>query len=77
MAATVYCMLLGTYMKVKNEGGVWKPEGLFRRWVSALGYSRKRMNSDRFHLAEEGSLRQCSDSTRLALGRERSQGFPT
>ncbi|KAL1786667.1 mitotic checkpoint serine serine/threonine-protein kinase BUB1 isoform X2 [Sigmodon hispidus] len=31
VAATIYCMLFGTYMKVKNEGGVWKPEGLFRR----------------------------------------------
>ncbi|KAM8785249.1 mitotic checkpoint serine/threonine-protein kinase BUB1 [Rhynchonycteris naso] len=31
VAATVYCMLSGSYMKVKNEGGVWKPEGLFRR----------------------------------------------
>lgn len=31
VAATVYCMLFGSYMKVKNEGGVWKPEGLFRR----------------------------------------------
>nr|XP_023396871.1 mitotic checkpoint serine/threonine-protein kinase BUB1 isoform X4 [Loxodonta africana] len=31
VAATVYCMLFGTYMKVKNEGGAWKPEGLFRR----------------------------------------------
>ncbi|XP_008847440.1 mitotic checkpoint serine/threonine-protein kinase BUB1 [Nannospalax galili] len=31
VAASVYCMLFGTYMKVKNEGGVWKPEGLFRR----------------------------------------------
>ncbi|KAI5929388.1 Mitotic checkpoint serine/threonine-protein kinase BUB1 [Manis javanica] len=31
VAATVYCMLFGTYMKVKNEGGVWKPEGLYRR----------------------------------------------
>lgn len=29
-------MLFGSYMKVKNEGGVWKPEGLFRRWVLAL-----------------------------------------
>lgn len=36
VAATVYCMLFGTYMKVKNEGGIWKPEGLFRRWVLAL-----------------------------------------
>ncbi|XP_076989840.1 mitotic checkpoint serine/threonine-protein kinase BUB1 isoform X2 [Tamandua tetradactyla] len=31
VAASVYCMLFGTYMKVKNEGGVWKPEGHFRR----------------------------------------------
>ncbi|XP_022376263.1 mitotic checkpoint serine/threonine-protein kinase BUB1 isoform X4 [Enhydra lutris kenyoni] len=31
VAATVYCMLFGTYMKVRNEGGIWKPEGLFRR----------------------------------------------
>ncbi|XP_040849449.1 mitotic checkpoint serine/threonine-protein kinase BUB1 isoform X1 [Ochotona curzoniae] len=31
IAATVYCMLFGTYMKVKNEEGIWKPEGLFRR----------------------------------------------
>ncbi|XP_054431501.1 mitotic checkpoint serine/threonine-protein kinase BUB1 isoform X2 [Pteronotus mesoamericanus] len=31
VAATVYCMLFGSYMKVKNEGGVWKPEGLYRR----------------------------------------------
>uniref|UniRef100_A0A2K6KEL6 BUB1 mitotic checkpoint serine/threonine kinase n=1 Tax=Rhinopithecus bieti TaxID=61621 RepID=A0A2K6KEL6_RHIBE len=31
VAATVYCMLFGTYMKVKNEGGQCKPEGLFRR----------------------------------------------
>ncbi|KFO27366.1 Mitotic checkpoint serine/threonine-protein kinase BUB1 [Fukomys damarensis] len=31
VAATVYCMLFGTYMKVKNEGGVWKPDGIFRR----------------------------------------------
>ncbi|XP_051000546.1 mitotic checkpoint serine/threonine-protein kinase BUB1 [Acomys russatus] len=31
VAASVYCMLFGTYMKLKNEGGVWKPEGLFRR----------------------------------------------
>lgn len=31
VAATVYCMLFGTYMKVKNEKGVWKPESLFKR----------------------------------------------
>lgn len=33
-------MLFGSYMKVKNEGGVWKPEGLFRRWVLALGENK-------------------------------------
>ncbi|XP_068931668.1 mitotic checkpoint serine/threonine-protein kinase BUB1 [Petaurus breviceps papuanus] len=31
IAATAYCMLFGTYMKVKNDQGVWKPEGVFRR----------------------------------------------
>ncbi|XP_031297092.1 mitotic checkpoint serine/threonine-protein kinase BUB1 [Camelus dromedarius] len=31
VAATVYCMLFGTYMKVRHEGGIWRPEGLFRR----------------------------------------------
>lgn len=31
IAGTVYCMLFGNYMKVKNENGVWKPECSFRR----------------------------------------------
>ncbi|XP_058021066.1 mitotic checkpoint serine/threonine-protein kinase BUB1 [Ahaetulla prasina] len=31
IAATVYCMLFGTYMKVKNEQGIWKPDCTFRR----------------------------------------------
>ncbi|NWU97770.1 BUB1 kinase, partial [Upupa epops] len=31
IAATVYCMLFGSYMRVKNENGVWKPEATFRR----------------------------------------------
>ncbi|XP_039176829.1 mitotic checkpoint serine/threonine-protein kinase BUB1 isoform X2 [Crotalus tigris] len=31
IAATVYCMLFGTYMKVKNEQGIWKPDSTFRR----------------------------------------------
>ncbi|KAI3364637.1 hypothetical protein L3Q82_011420 [Scortum barcoo] len=31
IAGTVYCMLFGTYMKVTNEGGVWKTNGVFRR----------------------------------------------
>ncbi|KGL78999.1 Mitotic checkpoint serine/threonine-protein kinase BUB1, partial [Tinamus guttatus] len=35
IAATVYCMLFGTYMKVKNENGLWKPEGAFRRVANA------------------------------------------
>ncbi|XP_068796545.1 mitotic checkpoint serine/threonine-protein kinase BUB1 [Struthio camelus] len=35
IAATVYCMLFGTYMKVKNENGIWKPEGVFRRVANA------------------------------------------
>ncbi|NXP21821.1 BUB1 kinase, partial [Scytalopus superciliaris] len=35
IAATVYCMIFGTYMRVKNEDGVWKPEGTFRRLVNA------------------------------------------
>ncbi|NXG15911.1 BUB1 kinase, partial [Grallaria varia] len=34
IAATVYCMIFGTYMRVKNEDGVWKPEGTFRRLVN-------------------------------------------
>ncbi|NXL94393.1 BUB1 kinase, partial [Alectura lathami] len=35
IAATVYCMLFGTYMQVKNENGIWKPEGNFRRLTNA------------------------------------------
>ncbi|KFU98763.1 Mitotic checkpoint serine/threonine-protein kinase BUB1, partial [Pterocles gutturalis] len=35
VAATVYCMLFGSYMQVKNENGVWKPEGTFRRLANA------------------------------------------
>ncbi|NXW89498.1 BUB1 kinase, partial [Alopecoenas beccarii] len=35
IAATVYCMLFGTYMQVKNDNGVWKPEGTFRRLANA------------------------------------------
>ncbi|XP_010132131.1 PREDICTED: mitotic checkpoint serine/threonine-protein kinase BUB1, partial [Buceros rhinoceros silvestris] len=35
IAATVYCMLFGSYMHVKNENGVWKPEGAFRRLANA------------------------------------------
>uniref|UniRef100_A0A670KC54 BUB1 mitotic checkpoint serine/threonine kinase n=1 Tax=Podarcis muralis TaxID=64176 RepID=A0A670KC54_PODMU len=35
IAATVYCMLFGTYMKVKQEDGVWKPDAVFRRFPNA------------------------------------------
>ncbi|KFV68556.1 Mitotic checkpoint serine/threonine-protein kinase BUB1, partial [Dryobates pubescens] len=35
IAATVYCMLFGSYMQVKNENGVWKPGGTFRRLANA------------------------------------------
>ncbi|XP_054053319.1 mitotic checkpoint serine/threonine-protein kinase BUB1 isoform X1 [Rissa tridactyla] len=35
IAATIYCMLFGTYMQVKNENGTWKPEGSFRRFANA------------------------------------------
>uniref|UniRef100_A0A8C2XLF4 BUB1 mitotic checkpoint serine/threonine kinase n=2 Tax=Cyclopterus lumpus TaxID=8103 RepID=A0A8C2XLF4_CYCLU len=31
LAGTVHCLLFGTYMQVKNEGGVWKTNGVFRR----------------------------------------------
>ncbi|XP_029450181.1 mitotic checkpoint serine/threonine-protein kinase BUB1 isoform X2 [Rhinatrema bivittatum] len=31
IAGTVYCMLFGNYMKVKNEQGVWKIDGVFKR----------------------------------------------
>ncbi|XP_051952175.1 mitotic checkpoint serine/threonine-protein kinase BUB1-like [Xyrauchen texanus] len=35
IAGTVYCMIFGTYMQVKNEGGVWKTNGVFKRNVHA------------------------------------------
>lgn len=31
VAGTVHCMLFGTYMQVTNDGGVWKPNRVFRR----------------------------------------------
>lgn len=31
IAGTVYCMIFGTYMQVKNENGVWKTNAVFRR----------------------------------------------
>ncbi|KAJ8359593.1 hypothetical protein SKAU_G00161180 [Synaphobranchus kaupii] len=31
IAGTVYCMIFGTYMKVKKEDGVWKTNGIFKR----------------------------------------------
>ncbi|XP_041273127.1 mitotic checkpoint serine/threonine-protein kinase BUB1 [Onychostruthus taczanowskii] len=35
VAATVYCLLFGTYMRLKDDNGVWKPEGTFRRLANA------------------------------------------
>ncbi|NWH37895.1 BUB1 kinase, partial [Chloropsis hardwickii] len=35
IAATVYCLLFGTYMRLKDDNGVWKPEGTFRRLANA------------------------------------------
>ncbi|KAK2855846.1 hypothetical protein Q5P01_004581 [Channa striata] len=31
IAGTVHCMLFGTYMQVRDEGGVWKTNAVFRR----------------------------------------------
>ncbi|XP_053347178.1 mitotic checkpoint serine/threonine-protein kinase BUB1 isoform X2 [Clarias gariepinus] len=31
VAGTVYCMLFGSYMQVRNDGGVWKTGGVFKR----------------------------------------------
>ncbi|XP_061757381.1 mitotic checkpoint serine/threonine-protein kinase BUB1 isoform X2 [Nerophis ophidion] len=31
IAGTVHCMLFGSYMKVVNEGGVWRTTAMFRR----------------------------------------------
>ncbi|XP_073413820.1 mitotic checkpoint serine/threonine-protein kinase BUB1 isoform X2 [Dendrobates tinctorius] len=31
VAGTVYCMLFGKYMNVREENGAWKPEGNFKR----------------------------------------------
>lgn len=36
IAATVHCMLFGTYMQVVKEDGVWKSNGMFRRSVMML-----------------------------------------
>ncbi|KAM5163526.1 mitotic checkpoint serine/threonine-protein kinase BUB1 isoform 2-T2 [Mantella aurantiaca] len=35
IAGTVYCMLFGNYMRVREEGGAWKTQGSFRRLPSA------------------------------------------
>nr|XP_056708998.1 mitotic checkpoint serine/threonine-protein kinase BUB1 [Euleptes europaea] len=61
IAGTVYCMLLGTYMKVSNEQGVWKPEGVFRRIPHAevwRDFFHTLLNvQDCNHLPSLGSLR--------------------
>ncbi|XP_016370094.1 mitotic checkpoint serine/threonine-protein kinase BUB1, partial [Sinocyclocheilus rhinocerous] len=35
IAGTVYCMMFGTYMQVKQEGGIWRTNGVFKRNVHA------------------------------------------
>uniref|UniRef100_A0A8D2MRF6 Protein kinase domain-containing protein n=1 Tax=Zonotrichia albicollis TaxID=44394 RepID=A0A8D2MRF6_ZONAL len=35
IAATVYCLLFGSYMRLKEDNGVWKPDGTFRRLPNA------------------------------------------
>uniref|UniRef100_A0A672N8D7 BUB1 mitotic checkpoint serine/threonine kinase n=2 Tax=Sinocyclocheilus grahami TaxID=75366 RepID=A0A672N8D7_SINGR len=35
VAGTVYCMMFGTYMQVKQEGGIWRTNGVFKRNVHA------------------------------------------
>ena len=37
IAGTVYCMLFGTYMQVKQENGVWKTNAVFRRYRLSVG----------------------------------------
>ncbi|XP_009981134.1 PREDICTED: mitotic checkpoint serine/threonine-protein kinase BUB1, partial [Tauraco erythrolophus] len=62
IAATVYCMLFGTYMQVKNENGVWKPEGAFRRLANAevwKEFFESMLNIPQCHsLPALGALRQ-------------------
>ncbi|XP_078256403.1 mitotic checkpoint serine/threonine-protein kinase BUB1 isoform X2 [Rhinoraja longicauda] len=36
IAATVYCLLFGTYLKLKKENGVWKVNAKFKRCVEAF-----------------------------------------
>ncbi|XP_077192054.1 mitotic checkpoint serine/threonine-protein kinase BUB1 [Paroedura picta] len=61
IAGTVYCLLFGTYMKVRNEEGVWKPEGIFRRVPHAEFWSdffHTLLNiPDCSHLPSLGALR--------------------
>ncbi|XP_038621648.1 mitotic checkpoint serine/threonine-protein kinase BUB1 isoform X2 [Tachyglossus aculeatus] len=62
VAATVYCMLFGTYMKVKNEQGVWKTEGIFKRLPHAemwTDFFHTLLNiPDCQHLPSLGALRE-------------------
>ncbi|KAL1254759.1 hypothetical protein QQF64_016988 [Cirrhinus molitorella] len=64
IAGTVYCMLFGTYMQVKQEGGVWRTNGVFKRNVHADLWQ------DFFHtllnVSDCGSL-PCLRSLRLRL----------
>ncbi|KAG8444086.1 hypothetical protein GDO86_009318 [Hymenochirus boettgeri] len=39
VAGTVYCMMFGNYMKVKNENGIWKPDATFKRYQHAVQWT--------------------------------------
>ncbi|XP_074845314.1 mitotic checkpoint serine/threonine-protein kinase BUB1 [Carettochelys insculpta] len=62
IAGTVYCMLFGTYMKVRNEDGIWKTEGVFRRIPNAELWSEfffSLLNiPDCYHLPSLGEYRK-------------------
>ncbi|XP_043074658.1 LOW QUALITY PROTEIN: mitotic checkpoint serine/threonine-protein kinase BUB1 [Puntigrus tetrazona] len=64
IAGTVHCMLFGTYMQVKEEGGVWRTNGVFKRNVHADLWQ------DFFHTllnAPDCSSRPCLRALRLRL----------
>ncbi|XDV42458.1 hypothetical protein PO909_011115 [Leuciscus waleckii] len=64
IAGTVYCMLFGTYMQVKEEGGVWRTNGVFKRMVHA------ELWQDLFHTllnVPDGRSLPCLQRLRLRL----------
>uniref|UniRef100_A0A8C4VKF4 BUB1 mitotic checkpoint serine/threonine kinase n=1 Tax=Gopherus evgoodei TaxID=1825980 RepID=A0A8C4VKF4_9SAUR len=62
IAGTIYCMLFGTYMRVRNEEGIWKTEGVFRRIPNAELWNEffcSLLNiPDCHHLPSLGALRK-------------------